>query len=353
MPIDIDPANVPVLLLYNVDPAWSEQEKAEVTAVSAQLGRAIQDVGHPTNFIEVNCDDISGYLKSFHPSEYVVFNWCEGLPGVPYSEWMAARALERLGFAFTGASASTLALSQDKFRVKKILDSSGVPTPEWLVCTGSGTDGWSRYPAIVKPVNEHCSEGITRDSVVMSADELAQRITYIIDTYRQPAIVEDFIDGREFHVSLWGNGRLEMLPPVEMDFSLFQDIHDRLCTYDSKFVPGSVHYEKIQTLLPAPLSRSDLLCLGQVCKAAYRAVGCRDYARIDVRYRDGVFYILDVNPNADISADASMACAAELAGFSYGEMGSRLIRLAARRHPVWGRNHGECHAGVPGRQHTA
>jgi D-alanine-D-alanine ligase len=328
---------MPVLLLYNVDPAWSAEEKDEVSTVSAQLGRAMQDVGHPTTFVEVGHNGISECLKDYHPLEYIVLNWCENLPGVAHSEWMAAWTMERLGFVFTGADALTLALSQDKFRVKKILDGSGVPTPEWIVRTSPDTDGWNRFPAIVKPVNEHCSEGITPDSVVTNSVELARRVAYILDTYRQPAIVEDFIDGREFHVSLWGNGRLEMLPPAEMDFSLFQDIHDRLCTYDSKFVPGSVHYEKIRTLLPAPLNSSDLERLEQVCKAAYQAIGCRDYARIDVRYRDGVFYILDVNPNADISADASMACAAELTGFSYGEMGSCLVRLAARRHPVWGK----------------
>jgi D-alanine-D-alanine ligase len=74
-----------------------------------------------------------------------------------------------------------------------------------------------------------------------------------------------------------------------------------------------------------------------VSMAAYAALGCRDYARIDLRAQDSVFYVLDVNPNADISADASLACAAEVAGYSYGEMASRLVRLAASRHPAWGR----------------
>jgi D-alanine-D-alanine ligase len=98
-------------------------------------------------------------------------------------------------------------------------------------------------------------------------------------------------------------------------------------------VPGSKHYEGIKTLLPAPLDGVDLRSLERVCQDAYRAGGCRDYGRIDVRLRDGLFYVLDVNPNADISADASLACAAEVAGYSYGEMASRIVRLAAKRHP--------------------
>jgi D-alanine-D-alanine ligase len=110
-----------------------------------------------------------------------------------------------------------------------------------------------------------------------------------------------------------------------------------LCTYDAKFIPGSEHYKKIETLLPAPLTSDEKENMESVCKKAYHALGCRDYARMDVRLRDNVFYVLDVNPNADISIDASMACAAEAAGISYGQMGSRIVQMAAQRHPVFGR----------------
>jgi D-alanine-D-alanine ligase len=122
-----------------------------------------------------------------------------------------------------------------------------------------------------------------------------------------------------------------------MDFSFFGNVQDRLCTYESKFIPGAEHYEKIETLLPAPLTINENEALELVCKKTYVALGCRDYARMDVRLRDNVFYVLDVNPNADISIDASMACAAEVAGISYGQMGSRIVQMAAQRHPVFGR----------------
>jgi D-alanine-D-alanine ligase len=340
MPRGIKHENIPVILLYNVDPDWKQEEKNEVVSLSRQLGNALIDIGHPTVFVTVRSDNISSPLAAFHPRDHIVFNWCESLPGVKHSEWLVAKKLEMLGFTFTGAGSKTLALSQDKYRVKKILEKARVPTPAWRIFHHPDSNDWDKFPAIVKPVNEHSSEGITPDSVVMTQKELQKIIGIILDQYKQPVLVEDFIDGREFHVTVWGNELLEVLPPAEMDFSFFTNIKDRLCTYDSKFTAGTKHYEKIKTLLPAPLKNKEIEALEKICKDAYRAVECRDYARFDIRHRDGIFYVLDVNPNADISSDASMACAAEIAGFSYGQMGSRIVKLAARRHPnpIWKKN---------------
>jgi D-alanine-D-alanine ligase len=125
-----------------------------------------------------------------------------------------------------------------------------------------------------------------------------------------------------------------MLPPAEMDFSAFKDVHDRLCTFDSKFKPGSRHYDQIRLSLPASLTEEEFQNLERVAQDAYRVVGCRDYARLDIRLRDGIFYVLDVNANPDISSDTSIACAAEFAGYSYGAMLSKMVNLAVHRHPA-------------------
>ena len=162
---------------------------------------------------------------------------------------------------------------------------------------------------------------------------LFRSTAYVLDTFQQPALIEDFIDGSEFHVPLWGSDHLEMLPPVEMDFSYFDDFHERLCSYYAKFTPESKAYQKIKTFVPARLNGDEMAKLEEVSKAAYLALGCRDYGRIDVRTRDGIFYVLDVNPNADISADASVALAAGKAGYCYGKLGSRVLEFSARRHP--------------------
>ena len=337
MPVNIQPAKIPVILLYNVDPDWTQSEQNEVISLTTQLGHALIEMGHPLVFVPIYGDDIGNCLGSFDPAEHIVFNWCEGLPGLAHSEWLVAKRLEMLGFTFTGADSETLALSQDKFRVKLLLDQAGIPTPAWRIFHYPDPADWKLFPAIVKPMLEHCSVGITTDSVVLNPVQVKDRIAFILDSYKQPALVEDFIDGREFHVSVWGNESLTVLPAAEMDFSFFSDVRKRLCTYDSKFIPGSEHYEKVETLLPAPLTDEELKILNEVCQNSYRAIGCRDYARMDIRLRNGTFYVLDVNPNADISSDASMACAAAAVGVSYGQMGSLIVRMAAGRHPVWGK----------------
>jgi len=266
----------------------------------------------------------------------VVFNWCDCLPGVARSDVLVARTLSALGLTYTGTPAPTLALSWDKALVKRRLENWGVPTPQARIYQCLEPDGWEHFPAIVKPALEHSSIGVTPESVVLTSLELQERVTWVIDTFREPALVEEFIDGRELHVSLLGNGSVQMLAPAEMDFSAFPDVRDRLCTYDSKFSPGSRHYEQIQLRLPAVLDEEILGRLERTACRAYCALRCRDYARLDVRLRDGTPYVLDVNPNADISSSTSTALAAQLAGFSHAELVSHLVNLAAHRHPTLG-----------------
>jgi D-alanine-D-alanine ligase len=331
------PIKVPVVLLYNVNCEWTKEEKDEVIRQSNELGDALRNNGYHTFAAVIENDDIAAHLKPFNPDKYIIFNWCEGLPGVEHSEWLVAKKLETLGYTFTGADSEALLLAQDKQRVKAILDKDSIPTPAWRIFDAPDVQDWRIFPAIVKPQNEHCSAGITPESVVMNQMDLKNRISFILDKYSQPALVEDFIDGREFHVSVWGNEKLTVLPAAEMDFSCFGNAKDRLCTYDAKFIPGSQHYEEIKTLLPAPLSNDEKKAMEKVCCDAYRVTGCRDYARMDIRLRDNVFYVLDVNPNADISSDASMACAAEVDGISYAQMGSLIVQMAVRRHPLLGK----------------
>jgi D-alanine-D-alanine ligase len=335
MRIEICASEMPVLVLYDLDPRWSRREQAGVLDAASQLDKALSIAGFPTTLVQVTNSDLAGVLSGYNPLGYIVFNWCDSLPGVHHSESLVAEYLEQHGFTFTGAGSGTLASAYDKCHVKRLLDEAGIPTPTWELYDKGCSINWKRFPAIIKPSREHCSEGIHRDSVVMTEASLKNRVRYIIRRFQYPALVEDFIDGRELHVSLWGNTDIDVLPPVEMEFPTLQDVHYRLCTYEAKFVSESAQYRNIKTILPAPLSECELREVEQVCRAAYVLTGCRDYARIDVRMKDGLFYILDINPNADICPDTSTILAAEFAGYTYDDFLRRLVFLAAERHPKW------------------
>ena len=324
---------LPALLLYNIDPSWPTQDVHDCHAAAHLLIGALAEVGHPIHEVCVQSAELETHLDGVNPNEHLIFNWCEELPGIPRSASQVAQILDRMGFAYTGAGADALAFSQDKPQVKASLRAQGIPTPQWQISTTASSDSWDCFPAIVKPAFEHCSFGVTRDAVVLSPAELAERVHYVLETFQQPALVEEFMDGREFHIAVLGNGKLHILPPAEMDFSAFDNVKDRLCTFESKFDPQSTSYNMIELRLPAILTQNEQRQIEETALAAYRSTGCRDYARLDIRLRDGIFYVLDVNPNADLSPDTSLAMAAEMAGLSYGRLGSLLINLAAERHP--------------------
>ena len=329
-----DAAELPVLVIYNLDSAWDRYEKRNQTIEVRRMRSSLDQLGHPVSLLKITDDKLHEILSEYQPDEWIIMNLCEEIPGQPHSEAEVAAALEQRNMVYTGSSPETINNCENKHYVKQTLVEHGLPTPLWRIYEKPVAANWKKFPAIVKPASEHCSLGVSSESVVLNRAELERQIDFIICSFDQPAIVEDFIDGREFHVSLIGNDRLLMLPPVEMDYSRCTDIHDRLCTYDAKHKPGSKHYEIIGTQIPARLTAWELGDLERICIECFRVFECRDYARLDIRLRNGVFYVLDINPNPDISSNASMAYAAEHIGMSFGELGSRLIRLAASRHPL-------------------
>jgi D-alanine-D-alanine ligase len=329
-----DAAELPVLVIYNLDSAWDRYEKRNQTIEVRRMRSSLDQLGHPVSLLKISDDKLHETLSDYQPNEWIIMNLCEEIPGQPHSEAEVAAALEQRNMVYTGSSPETISNCENKHYVKQTLVEHGLPTPLWRIYEKPSAANWKKFPAIVKPANEHCSLGISSESVVLDRTELERQIDFVIRSFDQPAIVEDFIDGREFHVSLIGNDPLLMLPPAEMDYSRCTDIHDRLCTYDAKFKPGSKHYEIIGTQIPARLTAWELGDLERICVECFRVFECRDYARLDIRLRNGVFYVLDINPNPDISSNASMAYAAKHIGISFGELGSRLIRLAASRHPL-------------------
>lgn len=325
---------VKVVVLYDLDPAWDRHEIIETRKSNKILYESLRQEGIETHLEELNNPDLWNILKKYDPDDTIIFNLCETMPGFRCGERRIVEFIANKGFTFTGNKAEVIGLSYDKQKVKRILTSLGINVPHGAVLAPKEASGWHLFPAIVKPALDHCSLTITEESVVFNPVSLKKQILLVNNELKQPALVEDFIDGREFHVSVWNNKPPEMLPPAEMDFSAFPDLKERLCTYDSKYLPGSEHYEKIRTLIPAPLDKKQLKKLEETVIKAWRGFGCLDYARFDVRLRNDEFYLLDINPNNDISIDTSFALSAEIAGVSYKQMVKRIVMMAVERHPA-------------------
>ena len=321
-----------VLLLHHLDPDWPSLDKSAVLAEIEALVTALRADGLAVEPRMVETSDLGDALSGVDPAGVVVLNMCEALPGVPRSEALVTSELDARGFTYTGSPTGVLELSWDKTVSKRRLFQAGVSTPEWRTFCTRDVDGWDIFPAIVKPAREHSSVGLSDGAVVLDRESLARRVAHVLDDLDQPAIVEQFIDGREFHVSVWGNGTPRVLPPAEMDFSGLDRCVDRLCTFDAKFTPGSRHWDAINVILPAELEPEEESELARLVILAYRALGCRDYARIDVRQDGDLFMVLDVNPNCDLSAETTTALAAELAMGSFAALLGRIIGLAAARH---------------------
>jgi D-alanine-D-alanine ligase len=325
-----------VLVLYNIDHIWDNLEIRDAQNSSRFLFESLKSEGIESYLEEVSNPDLDKILERYSPNNTIIFNLCDALPGIPHSEKKVLEIIENKGFTYTGNVPEVIELSWDKQKVKKILSSLGIRVPYGAVLSPEEAADWNLFPAIVKPSHEHCSLNLTEKSVVYDTSSLHEQILQVNNELNQPALVEDFIDGREFHVSVWNNEPPEILPPAEMDFSAFGEAKKRLCTYDSKFIPGSEHYEKIETRIPASLDEKLFKKLEKKVLTTWKGFGCLDYARFDFRLRDDQFYLLDVNPNNDISFDTSFALAAEMNSYSYGQMAKRIVMMAAERHPVFG-----------------
>ncbi|MBI3399754.1 MAG: D-alanine--D-alanine ligase, partial [Deltaproteobacteria bacterium] len=162
---------------------------------------------------------------------------------------------------------------------------------------------------------------------------LKKRVDYILKNYKQPAIVEEYIDGREFNIAIIGNYRPKALPVSEIDFSQLSEEYPKICTYDAKWAPDSPIYLKTPPVCPAEISKELEHELCSSALKAYNLIGCRDYARVDMRMGDdGIPKILEVNPNPDISPDAGFARSAAADGFDYPAIMLEIVKMAYGRY---------------------
>lgn len=325
-------ANLPsVLVLYGLDERSLDFEVLSTLSLVRSVTEALLARGWQALPLQVTHDLVTA-LQPFPPSAWTVFNLCEGSIYQAFYYARATRALAEMGYTFTGSDAWALDETQYKQRMKARLEAAGVPTPPWALVEHAEAVTFDHFPAIVKPSAEHCSYGITRESVVLTSDEARRQAERVIRDFHQPALIEAFLDSPEYNVSIWGNGEAaQVLAISTMTYDAFADVRDRLCTFEAKWVETSESYQRIPAICPAPLSEPLRARIEAVALAAYRATRCRDYGRVDLRLHDGEPMVLDVNANCDVSPEGGFARAAQVAGLSYAEMVEALLKLALAR----------------------
>ncbi|AMV72721.1 ATP-grasp domain-containing protein [Desulfuromonas carbonis] len=305
-----------------------EGAEAEARAVK----KALTELGHSVRLLPL-AGDVAPFIEELRSSRSeLVFNLCEGFWGNSRLELHVAALFDLLGLAYTGAPPLALGLTQDKVRTKDLLVRHGLPTPKYILVKMGEQFPKTRdltYPLIVKPRFEDASLGITNESIVANERALKKRIQYVHDTYRQGALVEEFIEGRELNAAVIGNGPFEVLPVSEI---LFQPgLKHSIVSYDGKWLEDSPEYVRTEPVCPTLLKAKEGILVKDVALRAYKILECRDYARVDIRLRDGVPYILEVNANPDISPGAGLARAARVGGLPYSKLIERILGMALKR----------------------
>jgi D-alanine-D-alanine ligase len=274
-------------------------------------------------------DDLGEVLRRYDPAQHVIFNLCESLGGRAWSEAEVPRLMRAAGFQHTGASYMSLRRAGSKLITKRSLEAAGLHTPGYEVIRHVGRRPTRvPLPAIVKPVAEHGSCGITLASVVEDRKALGERIDACIRDYRQPALVEEFIVGRELNVALWGNGYPEVLPIAEIDFRWTDDPLKQIVTFSGKWHKDSVEARGTPGVCPAALAPEVHDQVESAAVLAYQELGARGFARGDMRLRDDIAYVLEVNIHPDLAPDAGFFRSARAAGHSYASMLLYILRLA-------------------------
>lgn len=332
-------ANKRIAVLYNVDfedarpeddPMWAS--RADVAFVATSVATALASAGYDPQLVGVD-GDLAGLRNRLLEHEAdCAFNLCESLVGDARLESAVPLVLELLDIPFTGSPPEVLAFALRKDRVKQRLEAAGIPTPRGQVLTRPDDSCDLPFPLIVKPVREDGSAGISHASVVRDPDELARVVQSVVTSFRQPALAEEYIDGREFNVAMLGPPTPRVLPLSEIDFSGLPDGVPRIVSYDAKWTSGSVDDLGTVPVMHPSLPNALAARVRRVAADAFRAVGVRDYGRVDVRLAaNGVPYVVDVNPNCDLSPHAGMARAAAAVGIDYEDLAGLLVRYALRR----------------------
>jgi D-alanine-D-alanine ligase len=301
----------------------------EIGKIKKYLGEQFSEV--KSFAIDRNIERTVKKLTSYTPD--VIFNFVESVEGIASYEYCIAALYELLGYQFTGNMASSLGNCLNKYRTKTILRSYDINTPGAVTVKEdeklSPKNFKLKFPVILKLLNEDASIGISENSVVKDFDKLKKHLRFLQKTYKQDVLIEEYIDGRELNIAILGG---EALPVSEISFTGLPGGLPKIVTYEGKWIENSVYYEFTKPQCPAVLDKKTEKKLKEIALLAYDAMNCRDYARVDVRLdKNNVPYVIEVNPNPDISTDSGFARAAAAKGMTYSQLLGTIAGFALKR----------------------
>ncbi len=330
---------LPVAIVYN-QPETSRYDLAGETAAVVGVLEAVKAVHRSLlelgkEVIEVpllpSIDQARRKLETLSVS--LIFNLFEGFCGLPETEALVPVIAEVSGRRYTGCPGAALRLALDKAKTKSVLVGSGLPTPRFQVLTpASGNRFRLRFPCIVKPVAEDASHGLSEASVVRDVAALKKQIKAVSEGYGGEALVEEFIEGREFNATVLGGREPYPLPPSEIVYSLPASM-PRILSFAAKWEPETVYYRGTRAVCPADIDAGTRAQIVKIARTAFKLIGCRGYARVDMRLdSEGKLNVLEVNPNPDISPDTGAARQASAAGLTYNQFIEKIVLLALEGH---------------------
>jgi D-alanine-D-alanine ligase len=332
-----------IVVAFNRDFEGAEADpenkaREDIRDIAENIERILESAGYEASTLGVTNDVLAALeeLKARRPG--AVFNLCESIHGDNRFESLLPLLLDLEALPYTGSGPFPLSLALRKDKVKEVLRARGIPCPQGvLVIDENAPLPALRFPMIVKPAREDASVGITSASVVHEPVALAERIRHILRHYQQPALVEEYIEGREIYVSLLGRigERPQIFPFFEIDFSDMPADRPKIVSFEGKWVEDSVEYLGTRPVRCEGLTPQLRQHVADTALAAFEAMELRDYARMDVRLApDGTPYIIDVNPNCDLSDLAGgFSKAAKAGGLSYKDVILRIVALALSRRP--------------------
>ncbi len=331
-------APVSVFSIYNGKPndiEFSANDLSE-NGFANEISLIKNDLTHFFNEVKViaidrNVERTINSINEYNPD--IIFNFVESVEGIAPYEYCMAGLFQLLGFNFTGNLPATLGNCLNKSRTKKILASFGISTPHSTTLKPfeelSGINFNLNFPVILKLLKEDASIGISEFSVVEDIDALEKHLEFLWKTYNQEVIIEEYIDGREFNAAVLGD---IVLPISEINFDGLPDDLPRIVTYEGKWIENSVYYQYTKPVCPAKLNKNLKSKIEKTALLAFEAMGCRDYARVDFRIdKNGNPFVIEVNPNPDISTDSGFARASAAFGISYSELLRRIASFALTR----------------------